>query len=317
MAAATRNPFRFKCFKVFSLRLMRTWIRPIAIVLSLCIALTAEDDFNDHRESSELPENLIRIAGDWFCGGQPETKQQFKALADLGIRTLVSVDGCRPNLELAASHGMRYVHIPVGYDAIDETAAGSLANLSRQLEGKIFVHCHHGRHRGPAAASIAVMAAGLIDHDQAHAILARAGTGREYAGLWRDVAAFQTPSSETALPQLVEVAATSSIIQGMSQLDRATRRLTDWQKRGWRSAVATDDGKLDESVVALQEGFRESMRDHRMESSPAMAEMMNNAKQLSDELRDQIKADNRFDASRTLQQLTESCQTCHRQHRNQ
>jgi hypothetical protein len=38
------------------------------------------------------------------------------------VKTIVSVDGGKPDVETARKHGIRYVHLPIGYDATDCTA---------------------------------------------------------------------------------------------------------------------------------------------------------------------------------------------------
>lgn len=268
-------------------------------------------------EGTGTPENLIQIADQWFCGAVPHTNHQFAALADMGIRTLVSVDGSRPDLEMASKHGLRYVHIPIGYDGIDSVAAERLSNLSRTFSGRVYIHCHHGKHRGPAAAAVAAIAAGSIDHAGAAEVLRRAGTGREYAGLWRDVAAFQTPPVDAVLPDLVEVAQTKPLVLAMTQMDEAMRQLAYWQKNRWTTGQTAAPQSLAELTLVLQQGFRESMRDHRVESSPDMATMMTRSQQLSELLHHQVESNRGADADLTFAQITETCLKCHRVHRNQ
>ncbi|MEM7316885.1 MAG: hypothetical protein AAF497_27450, partial [Planctomycetota bacterium] len=60
--------------------------------------------------------NLRRVNERLYCGGLPETAADFQHLADLGIKSIVSVDGLRPKSVLAARYGLRYVHLPFGYD---------------------------------------------------------------------------------------------------------------------------------------------------------------------------------------------------------
>ena len=121
-------------------------------------------------------ERLLRISERIYVGGQPEGDAAYGELVQLGVQTLVSVDGIRPDVDAARRHGLRYVHIPIGYDGVDLHAGRSLVQLSRTVEGPMFVHCHHGVHRGPAAAAILAMADGATDAAGAMAILARAGT---------------------------------------------------------------------------------------------------------------------------------------------
>src|SRR4051812_33660083 len=63
-------------------------------------------------------ENAFRLSPRLYSGSQPEGARSFAALRDLGIRTIVTVDGSMPDVETARKFGLRYVHLPVGYDGI-------------------------------------------------------------------------------------------------------------------------------------------------------------------------------------------------------
>ena len=84
-----------------------------------------------------------------YSGGQPEGDEAFATLRKLGVKTLISVDGTKPDVERAAKFGLRYVHIPHGYAGISSNTAARLAKAAATVEGPIFVHCHRGKHRGP------------------------------------------------------------------------------------------------------------------------------------------------------------------------
>ena len=105
------------------------------------------------RQDGSRPANFTKIDEDLYFGGEPGANEAFAFLARLGIRTVVSVDGARPRLAEAEKRGLRYVHIPLGYDGVTTSAGMQLAALARNSQGPWYVHCHHGRHRGPAAAA--------------------------------------------------------------------------------------------------------------------------------------------------------------------
>lgn len=67
-----------------------------------------------------------------------------------------------------AKFGLRYVHLPHGYDGVPADRTKELAKAVRELEGPIFIHCHHGKHRSPAAAAVACVSAGLIPPEAAY-----------------------------------------------------------------------------------------------------------------------------------------------------
>ncbi len=169
-------------------------IRFVAITATLFAASVAADGpsptrqvartaFSKGQNSSQL-HNLRQIYPRVFVGGEPQDDADFAELERMGIRTVVSVDGTQPQVAAAKQYGLRYVHIPIGYDGISEEAGLALAQVVRSIKGPIYFHCHHGKHRGPAAAAIACLAEGMIDTRQAIEILEKSGTSRDYAGLF-------------------------------------------------------------------------------------------------------------------------------------
>ena len=128
-------------------------------------------------------------------GGQPRGDAAFRELSRKGIRCIISVD-----IETAERFGIRTVHIPFGYDGVPEEQQLALVKTVRELEGPFFVHCHHGKHRGPAGAVIAQMALGGMTNQEAVAELRRAGTAERYAGLYGTATGFRVPSDEEVGP---------------------------------------------------------------------------------------------------------------------
>src|SRR4051794_28782030 len=61
---------------------------------------------------------LRELGDDLSSGATPEGDDGFRSLHDLGIKTIISVDGTRPDVERARRFGFRYVHIPVRYGGI-------------------------------------------------------------------------------------------------------------------------------------------------------------------------------------------------------
>ncbi|MBW3600421.1 MAG: tyrosine-protein phosphatase, partial [Planctomycetes bacterium] len=178
--------------------------------------------------------NLIQVSETIYSGGQPTGEEEFAELARLGVKTVVSVDGARPDLEAAEKHGLRYVHIPIGYDGVPEEAGQSFAQLMRTAEGPFFFHCHHGKHRGPAGAAVACIAAGQRDAKEALEILELAGTSKDYPGLWRDVEDYTPPPAGAELPELAPVAEVGSMAAAMAHIDRHNDNLKLLAANKWR-----------------------------------------------------------------------------------
>ena len=63
-------------------------------------------------------ENAFRLSPRLYSGGEPQGEGAFKALKALGVKTIISVDGARPDVETARKFGIRYVHLPVGYHGV-------------------------------------------------------------------------------------------------------------------------------------------------------------------------------------------------------
>lgn len=171
------------------------------------------------------PENLIQVAPQLYSGAEPHTRDQFSALQKLGVKTIISVDGALPDTQLAHEFGMRYVHVPIGYDTIPGKAVGQLDKAVKELPGPFFVHCHHGKHRGPAAAAICGRAAGWIDDKAALNLLEQAKTGKNYKGLWESVRRFTPPEARSKEP-LVEQAEVDALAVVMARLSRRFEELS-------------------------------------------------------------------------------------------
>src|SRR5262245_3837035 len=96
-------------------------------------------------EAPGLP-NVYRVTDRLYSGGSPVGDTGFASLQKLGIRTVISVDGVRPDVQRARKHGLRYIHLPIGYDGVPRAKALRLARAVRDLPGPVYLHCHHGKH---------------------------------------------------------------------------------------------------------------------------------------------------------------------------
>src|SRR5207302_1722064 len=67
--------------------------------------------------------NVHCVADRLYSGSVPEGDAGFASLRRLGVQTAISVDGARPDVDRARRFGLRYVHIPVGYDGVPEPQA--------------------------------------------------------------------------------------------------------------------------------------------------------------------------------------------------
>ncbi len=164
----------------------------VALVVANIDRTLAADDATTTRfeklSSAHLP-NAYRLTDKVISGGQPEGEAAFAELKALGVKTIISVDGARPDVAAARKLGLRYVHLPHGYDGIPDQRMRELAKAVRDLPGVIYIHCHHGKHRSPAAAAAACVVVGDLSATQALDVLKTAGTSPNYRGLFASVQA--------------------------------------------------------------------------------------------------------------------------------
>lgn len=260
-------------------------------------------------------ENVFRLSPRVSSGSGPSSHLAFQSIAESGVRTIVSVDGVEPKVELAREHGLRYVHIPIGYDGLSREATLSLVRVMRECEGPVYVHCHHGKHRGPAAAAVACMAEGAVDHRGARQILVAAGAGKNYRGLWRDVAEFQMPTADEPLPELVEVAELQGRVQAMAQLGAAMENLERLAANDWQPLAEHPDITATHESLLIWEGLRESQR-HSDAGATELDSRFNSAASNANRLRERLKAGDWDAATRQLAALRSSCTDCHWEHRD-
>lgn len=189
--------------------------------------------------------NLFVVTPALYSGSGPTGDAAFDQLAQLGIRTIISVDGAVPDIERATAHGMRYVHVPVGYNGLTPEQQRTIARVLRDLPGPVFVHCHHGVHRGPTAAAVASVLLGTLDNETATAFLRAAGTAPSYTGLYACVAVARPAPPEVldaAPADFPSIAIVSGMVRTMVAIDLAYDHLKTIRAAGWR--VPTDHPDL-------------------------------------------------------------------------
>ena len=261
--------------------------------------------------------NVMRLTDRIYSGGEPEGEPALAALAALGVKTVVSVDGAKPDVASARRHGLRYVHIPIGYDGVDEPAGRSLARLVDEVPGPIYIHSHHRKHRGPAAAAVACVAAGSLTSRQAVEILERAGTSRGYAGLWRDVESYTRPPPDTALPPLVETAEVGSLAAAMSQLDRGFDRLKLCRDVNWTVPDDHPDIVPAQEALLVRETLHETARHLTSDHDDTFRAWLAESEELAKQLEAWLAAGDATAATAAFAQLEQSCNRCHARYRDQ
>ena len=135
---------------------------------------------------------------------------------------------------------------------------------------KLYLHCHHGKHRGPAAIAILGRDQEEWSAEKAEDWLQTAGTAADYQGLFRAVREWKPVEEEQhvfaeELPEVVEV---PGIVEAMVALDRHFDDLKAIQKKGWKSPSDHSNVSPQEVATLLWESYRETARLSETQTSP-------------------------------------------------
>jgi len=255
-------------------------------------------------------EGFRQISSRIYCSGEPSGSDVFDQIAGLGIKTVVSVDGKQPDHQAAAKAGLRYVHLPIGYDGVPIAVQAALKQLLETTQGSILIHCHHGKNRGPAAAVIAAMIEGGISKDHALGMMKMAGTGADYKGLWRDVQNYTTITSNAAPAALVPVAKVTPFVREMTRMDDAFEKLEAIKVEAWNGGLAN------ELTVVLVEGFREALRNKEKQHAPSMITHLKESLQKAEQFSESLKDSDPKQTLVRLEMMKQDCRGCHKSHRD-
>ena len=192
-------------------------------------------------------------------GEAPASDVCLAELANLGVKTVLSVDGAVPDVARAARFGLAYVHVPVGYDGITPDEQARIVRATLDSPGPIYIHCHHGLHRGPAAAAIARIAVDGVSRDEAYKGLEESGCSPAYDGLFASVKNFVPPSAETlaALPPLPSAVKPQGIQDAMVHADERWSYVEALKAANWSAPADQPDKTPAHELTILREVFRE------------------------------------------------------------
>jgi protein tyrosine phosphatase (PTP) superfamily phosphohydrolase (DUF442 family) len=267
--------------------------------------------------------NLFRVSNRLFSGSSPDDDAGFNGLAKLGIRTIISVDGAKPDVAAARRHGLTYVHLPFGYDGIPRDRLLALAKAAATLPGPIYVHCHHGQHRGPAAvAAMQLCTDATWNAAKADAWLKSAGTDPRYVGLIGLPRSIVRPTADELAKVPTDFPAVATIpdlARLMVDVDARWDNLKLVKAAGW--AVPKDHPDVDppHEAVQLAEHFREAARlDAARKRGPDFAGLLADAATAAAGLESELRA-NPVNAVRTsilFDKFAATCTACHGKYRD-
>mgnify|MGYP001146404894 CR=1 FL=1 len=272
-------------------------------------------------------ENAFRLSPNLYSGGDPHGVAALTDLKALGVKTIISVDGVTPDVETAKRLGMRYVHLPIGYDGVPRDQAVRMVKVMKTLPGPVYVHCHHGIHRGPASAAICGVASEGWSKERASDWLKIAGTSADYRGLHASVRDFVPPSAkelEAAGAELPERSEVPALVEMMVEVDGRWDALKAVQKAGFKSPA--DHPDLDPTAEALQllELYRESSRlPESIDRGGEFLKEMASAEEAASTLYEAVAKHGKRPSPDSLRKLEtsfavagKSCKSCHVRYRD-
>lgn len=265
--------------------------------------------------------NVVAYAPRVYSGSVPQGPGGFQTLKAWGVATVISVDGASPDLEAARQAGLRYVHLPIGYDGIEEERALEIAralSLARE-RGAVYMHCHHGKHRSASAAGAATVALGLSTPPEAMQRMKVSGTSASYPGLFGCVA-LATPASAArlkALPtEFPEVWAPQGLVKSMVEIEHAFDNLREIGKAGWGSPAdhpdlvpAAEAGRLADLLRTMDVEGRQADFQGWARDSHRFASEIEEALVAGDFVATELDG--------RLERVGKSCRACHAPYRNQ
>ena len=296
-------------------------VKYLAILTALAMLTWASDPGFRPVEASGL-HNVFSIGTNLFSGSSPDDDAGFETLKKLGIKTIISVDGAKPDTERAHAFGMRYIHLPHGYDGIVKKTQLELAKAAQVSEGPIYVHCHHGKHRGPAAVAIMCMADKGWSSTQAENWLHAAGTATNYTGLFSAICDFQPITADelksipTTFPASQQI---SGLVDAMVEIDHRFENLKSIRQAGFKTPPNHPDLVPSNEAILLMEHFRELQRttDSKARGEKflkALRESEVEAKSFEDLLKSSQPSRDLLEKS--FSSLANQCASCHKTFRD-
>ena len=270
--------------------------------------------------------NLVTYAPGVISGSVPEGDEGFETLRAMGVKTIISVDGAAPAVEKARSHGIRYVHLPIGYNGMDRQRTLEIARAiqvaqERDPAAPVYLHCHHGRHRSAGALGAAAVTLGQVTPGEAQARMKVSGTSPSYTGLYRCVAEARPakPEELAVMPSdFPSVWKTSGLVKSMVEVDEIYEHLKLIEKAGWGAPKDHPDLVPAAEAGRLADIFRNLLDDERVKSKPVefrewLTKSSKEVEFLEGLTTDGSDAD---ELGKRFKVITASCKECHVKYRD-
>lgn len=271
--------------------------------------------------------NVYHLSDNIVSGSEPEGDAALRRLSEMGIKTILSVDGKAPDHEIAAKYGMRYVHVPIRYRGIEPDEQVAIAKTFRELEGPFYVHCFHGKHRGPAAAAIGRVVLDGAPREQAIAEMRQwCGTSSKYEGLYATIAYDELPSEAETRASDFDFSPAhrlSGFRNAMIALPRSWDTVEALSKRGWRPDPSHPDANARNEAAKSAEIFAQAramadIADRPQDFHEWLAESEQEANRLAELLARFERGDAAAgeEAKQVTKHIKQLCTACHTAYRN-
>lgn len=268
--------------------------------------------------------NAHRVTDSVISGAQPDDEEAFAALAALGVKTIISVDGAKPDAATAKKYGMAYIHLPIGYDSVPHEQGQAIAKALIEKEKLFYIHCHHGKHRSAAAVAVACIMAGQLEPGQADSVLKTFGAGENYAGLWqsaREARPVDPAKLHAINAEFVEATTIPPLAEAMVHVDETFDHLKAADAAGWKSVPGHPDIDPPHEALMLREKFHELNRsDEIQDRTEVFRELLQQSERQAGELEALLKAWQSTghpdplpgEIKTTFTALADSCKACHK-----
>jgi protein tyrosine phosphatase (PTP) superfamily phosphohydrolase (DUF442 family)/cytochrome c556 len=299
----------------------------VTIACLLALSAIAADDSTSlspfKSVATEHLPNAHRVTDKLISGAQPEGDQGFKELRDMGVKTIVSVDGAAPDVETAKKYGLRYVHLPITYSGVTADEGKRIAKALNELDGPIYLHCHHGQHRSAAAVAVACVLNGSLNPEQAESVLKTFGTGKNYLGLWkaaREARPLDKQSLDAVQVKYVETAKIPELAERMVKMDETWDSVKLIQKNAWMTPKQHPDLDPAHEALLLQEHLKEAARADGVDARPEVFRTkLSDAERAADDLRAALEAKPAPDCAKAetaFKAVSNACLACHKAYRD-
>ncbi|MFN7020591.1 MAG: hypothetical protein ACK4WH_04585 [Phycisphaerales bacterium] len=270
--------------------------------------------------------NAVAYHPGFISGGAPEGDSGFDTLAAMGVKTIISVDGAEPDVAGAKARGMKYIHLPIGYNGFDEARRLQLTRATRDAiaEGPVYLHCHHGKHRSAGAAASVAASLGWLDPQTAVARMKVSGTSPNYTGLYAcaERAGPLPAAAIDAVPaDFPEVWKPAGFVKGMVEIDEVHEHLLLIRRAGWKAPAdhpdlvpAAEAGRLADLYRALLAGHYAQRKSD--DFNALLKRGMDEAQDLEDRLAAPGAAPDPAWADAQMALITATCKDCHVRYRD-